>query len=183
MSIKYAILGFLNWTPLSGYDLKKLFAESAILYWSGNNNQIYRALVELHQENRVTQDVAYQSDKPPRKVYTITDQGRADLRQWLQATPEVTQIRSGLLIQLLWADLLAPAELDELLARYEDELRVYHLMLQEQSRRDQAGQTAVSTPRTPREAYLWAQVTTFWTTSYENELAWIRQLRTNLPTA
>ncbi|RPI32756.1 MAG: DUF4180 domain-containing protein, partial [Chloroflexota bacterium] len=42
MDIKFAILGYLSWRPFSGYDLKKLFADSAAFYWSGNNNQIYR---------------------------------------------------------------------------------------------------------------------------------------------
>ena len=42
MTIKYAILGLLSWKPFSGYDLKKIFVDSASLYWSGNNNQIYR---------------------------------------------------------------------------------------------------------------------------------------------
>jgi hypothetical protein len=33
MSIKYAILGFLSWQPYTGYELKKLFAESDTLSW------------------------------------------------------------------------------------------------------------------------------------------------------
>ena len=40
MTIKYAMLGFLSWRPLAGYDIKKLMVDSPVLYWSGNNNQI-----------------------------------------------------------------------------------------------------------------------------------------------
>jgi hypothetical protein len=42
MSIKHAILGFLSWQPSTGYELKKLFAESDTLSWSGNNNQRWK---------------------------------------------------------------------------------------------------------------------------------------------
>ena len=49
MSIEYAILGLLSWKPFSGYDLKKIIAESEVYYWSGNNNQIYNSLVAAAQ--------------------------------------------------------------------------------------------------------------------------------------
>jgi DNA-binding PadR family transcriptional regulator len=175
MSIKHAILGFLSWTPLTGYDLKKKFAESDILYWSGNNNQIYRALVELHQDDWVTQEIQHQASGPSRKVYTITEKGLAELRQWLLSAPELPQLRNSFLVQLAWADQLEAHELDVLLAAYEDELRVKLLMLHEQNKRDRA------TPhRTPREAYLWDMITQNILSFYEHQLNWVRQLRNEL---
>ena len=33
MSLEYAILGFLNYRPLSGYDLKKVFDNSVRHFW------------------------------------------------------------------------------------------------------------------------------------------------------
>ena len=44
MIIDYAILGLLSWKPLTGYDVKRVMQDSPFLYWSGNNNQIYKAL-------------------------------------------------------------------------------------------------------------------------------------------
>ncbi len=64
MTIDYAILGLLSWKPLSGYDLKKLFSDSSILYWSGNNNQIYKALIQLHQDGLVSQETQLQESLP-----------------------------------------------------------------------------------------------------------------------
>ena len=147
MTIKYAILGYLSWRPLSGYDLKKIFMDSVTLYWSGNNNQIYRALVELHDEGLVTIEVQHQEHLPSRKVYTITGQGQAALREWVLSSPELPQFRNTFLIQLSWVDRLAPAELDGLLAAYEHALDVQLLTLREQERR---GET-VRPARTPRE--------------------------------
>ena len=175
MSIKYAILGFLSWEPLTGYDLKKRFAESEVLYWSGNNNQIYRALVELHQDGWVTQAIHDQPSGPSRKVYTITDKGRAALRQWVLTTPEPPQMRSPFLIQLAWADQLGAGELDDLLAAYEEEVRVKLLMLREQAKR-----TPDTPDRAPREALMWHAMATHVQEFYEWELAWVRELRVDL---
>jgi PadR family transcriptional regulator AphA len=175
MSIRHAILGFLSWTPLTGYDLKKLFADSEVLYWSGNNHQIYRALVELHDENLVTRDIQQQENRPARKIYSITEKGLAELRDWLHSTPELPQLRDPFLIQLAWADQLSAGELETLLGTYEEELALKLLMLSAENQRHD-----VSPRRTPRETYLWGMITENQVAHYEQELAWVRKLRKEL---
>jgi PadR family transcriptional regulator, regulatory protein AphA len=175
MSIRYAILGYLSWRPLSGYDIKKLLEESPHFHWSGNNNQVYRTLVELHQEEMLACQVQPQQHLPARKVYTITEKGRADLRQWLLSAPELPQLRSSFLVQLAWADQLAPAELDRLLARYEHEMQMQAVMCQEQARREQAYPA-----RTGREERLWRAIAEHHCGFYAAELAWVQALRRDL---
>jgi PadR family transcriptional regulator, regulatory protein AphA len=175
MTIQYAILGLLSWQPLSGYDLKKLFADSAILYWSGNNNQIYKALLQLHEEGLVTQDIQYQEFLPAKKTYTITAKGRAALKAWVLSMPELPEVHNAFLIQLSWADLLTEEELDALLRHYEEEVQVQLLMQKEKARRMQP-----SSARTPREAYLWEMTLKNVISVYENELAWVRQVQEGL---
>ncbi|MCI0395825.1 MAG: PadR family transcriptional regulator, partial [Chloroflexi bacterium] len=165
MSIKYAILGFLSWKSLTGYELKKLFTGSETLYWSGNNNQIYTTLAQLYREKLVTKEVQHQESSPSRKVYTITDTGLAALKQWLAAAPELPQLKNSFLIQLMWEDQLEPDELNALLDNYEEELRVRLLMVQEQERRRKASPAA-----TPRTAYLWDMIGKNWISFYEHEL-------------
>lgn len=173
--IEYAILGYLSWQSLTGYDLKKLFADSTILYWSGNNNQIYRALVKLHEAGLVSKEVELQEDLPPRKVYTITPMGEAALREWVLTPPELPQLRHPLHVQLAWAWPLTDAELDALLEKYESEVYVKLRMLQEETRRQQGWPS-----RNPREALLWERMAIGWIAFYENELAWTRELRADL---
>jgi PadR family transcriptional regulator AphA len=59
MSIKLAILGILSWETSTGYDLKKIIEDSSAMYWSGNNNQIYKTLVQLLGEELVTNEVQH----------------------------------------------------------------------------------------------------------------------------
>jgi DNA-binding PadR family transcriptional regulator len=168
VSIKYVILGFLSDTPLTGYDLKKKFSESNIFHWSGNNNQIYRTLVELHDENLVTIEVQYQDNKPPRKIYTITDAGLAALRQWMLSPPELPGFRNPLLMQLTWADQLEPENLMHMLAAYEEELEVHILMLRERSRRSEL---------TPHNHVFGERIAEHWISFYELERNWVQALR------
>jgi PadR family transcriptional regulator, regulatory protein AphA len=175
MSIKYAILGYLSWQPYSGYDLKKIFEDSAVFHWSGNNNQIYKALVELHEQGMVTLEVQQQADHPPRKIYTITESGRAELRQWLLTAPELPQIRNTFLVQLAWADQLPAGELDDLLNGYEEEVRLHRLMLDEQRKRGKA-----APQRTAREILLWNAILQNRILLYDSELRWVSQLRDEL---
>ncbi len=175
MSIQHAILGFLSWRPLTGYDLKKLFAESEFFYWSGNSNQIYRTLVQLHKEGLVTREVEHQQSYPDRKVYTLTDEGRAALRAWASSAPERPELRHTFLVQLAWADQLSPQELDALLHAYEGQVRAQLLICQEQERRGE-----IDPARTEREAYLWRMMAENWIGFYHHELAWVHELRAGL---
>ena len=177
MAIKYAILGFLSWRALSGYDLKKMFGDSLFLYWSGSNNQIYRTLVQLHKEGLVTSEIQHQESGPSKKIYTITEKGLFVLKEWVLSSPELPQLRNPFLIQLAWADQLNSDELDTLLEKYEHEVHMQLLMCREQRRRNQ-----LNPARTERETYLWHKISDNWITFYETELAWVQQLRAELTT-
>jgi len=135
VSIKYAMLGFLSEAPQTGYDLKKRFSDSDLLHWSGNSNQVYRSLVELHDEGLVTLQVEQQDSKPPRKIYTITPAGLQTLQAWLVSVPEASLFRSPLSTQLLWSDLVERADLCAMLSGYADNVRDQMTILGEQARR------------------------------------------------
>lgn len=188
MSIEFAILGLLNWRPLTGYDIKKMFAGSIALYWSGNNNQIYTTLVKLHEGELVTREIEVQEDSPSRKIYSITAKGQAELRNWLLSEPEPPQLKNSFLIQLAWADQLSADELDTLLGKYESEMQMQLSMLQTQAQQRNIAPSGtprdayvnVTLARTPREAVLWSMIQENWISFYENELNWVRKLRKQL---
>ena len=175
MSIQHVILGYLNWQPMTGYDLKKIIADSEILSWSASNNQIYQALVKLHQNEWVTKTVEDQVGAPNRHVYSITPAGQEALKAWVLTTPEPPQSKQPFFIQLLWADCLEAAELDGLLEAYLNAVGEKLFFL-----RVQADEKPNMPARTPREAYLWRMVHQNWIAQYELELKWARQLRQEL---
>ena len=177
MDIQFAILGFLSWQPYSGYDLKKLISESDLFYWSGNNNQIYYSLIHLHKEGLVTQQVQVQESLPAKKIYTITPEGRAELRKWLLASPELPELRNNFAIQLAWADPLSGAEIDGLLGQYEEEIAVQLRMRQVEAGRPLPG---AEPERTRRERYLWRKIAENGIAVYQHELDWVRQVRQEL---
>ncbi len=135
----------------------------------------FHTLVHLHKEGLVTRKVEHQENYPDRKVYTLTEEGRAALRAWAGSAPELPELRHAFLVQLAWADLLPPQELDALLKTYEDKVGVQLLICQEQERRG-----AIDPARTPRESYLWRMMAESWIGFYEHELAWVRGLRDGL---
>lgn len=175
MDIQFAILGLLSWQPLTGYDLKKIIADSELFYWSGSNNQIYHSLVALHRRGWVSLEIQNQESLPARKIYAITAAGRAQLRGWLLADPELPEYHNPFLIRLAWADMLHGDELDALLARYAEELD-----LQLRMRQARAERPAAAPERTPRERLLWERIQTHLIDLHRRELDWARQLRQHL---
>jgi PadR family transcriptional regulator, regulatory protein AphA len=186
MSIRHAILGFLSWKPFTGYELKKIFADALSFHWSGNNNQIYGSLVELRKDGAVSIEVQQQEKLPAKKLYSITEAGRTELRTWLLAEPELPILRSLAHIQLAWAESLTGTELDGLLSAYEGRLVAQAIMCRETIRRarearEDASRDAGSAPgRSPREALIWESIDENRAAFYENELAWARGLRAKL---
>lgn len=175
MSIKYIVLGFLSWQSATGYELKRIISESETLPWSGNSNQIYRALVELHDAEYVTVVVEPQEKLPSRKVYSITPLGQEALKEWAQEAPQIFEAKKSFLNQLLWADSVHPAKLDQLLDQYLNAVGEKLFMV-----RVQADRKPDTPDRTPRETYIWEMVRRNWIATYELELNWIRQMREEL---
>ncbi|MDF2985547.1 MAG: putative transcriptional regulator [Eubacterium sp.] len=175
MSIKHAILGLLSWKPSTGYDLKKTFEESSSMYWSGNNNQIYKTLVQLKEEGLVTSETEHQEGLPSKKIYTITGDGVSELKEWVISAPEAPEFKKAFLIQLAWSELLSNEELFDMLTKYENEIKLQLLLHQEKIRRGNA-----SPARTQRETFIWNMIDENILSSYRNELEWIQNLRSQL---
>lgn len=175
MSIRHAILGFLSWKPMSGYELKRLFGDALSFHWSGNNNQIYGSLLELHRAELVSVEVLQQEKLPAKKRYAITAEGKEELRSWLLAEPELPVFRALAHIRLAWAELLSPAELERLFEGYEALLSAQALMCRETLRR------GVEEPaRSERERLIWRSINEHQVAFYESELEWARGLRAEL---
>jgi PadR family transcriptional regulator AphA len=97
---KYAVLGLLAYAPLSGYDVRRIYARSLGNFWSESYGHIYPILRRLEEEGLATSQVERQTGRPDRTVYTITDLGRDELHRWLAQPPDPIRERVELLLKL-----------------------------------------------------------------------------------
>lgn len=129
MSLKHAILGFLSYRPLSGYDLKKAFDRSVRHFWPANQSQIYRTLAELEEEHFVNKQIIEREERLDMKIYQITEQGLEELHNWLASPLPERDDREAFLIQVYFSGQLDDEKTLNLfrlkLKEMEDRLAVY----------------------------------------------------------
>ena len=106
------ILGLLTIQPMSGYDMKQAIEISLGHFWSESFGQIYPQLRALSGEGLIAElpPVEPSSDRP-RRVYEITDAGRAELREWLEHEPSTQVMRNEFLLKIFFATECDPARI------------------------------------------------------------------------
>lgn len=82
--LRYAILGFLRYSPMTGYEIKQRMDRSTTHFWHAKLSQIYVTLKTLEKEGCVTSAIEEQSDRPDKRVYSVTQSGRNQFSDWLQ---------------------------------------------------------------------------------------------------
>jgi DNA-binding PadR family transcriptional regulator len=118
MSLKHALLGFLNYSSMTGYELKKFFDQSVHHFWNANLSQIYPTLSQMQDEGLLEAEVEYQEGRPNRKVYRITEAGRQELLRWLREPLDLPPTRMAFLIKVFFAGSMEKEEiLDQLRQR------------------------------------------------------------------
>jgi len=181
MSLEQAILGFLNYQPLTGYDLKKVFDSSVRHFWYADQSQIYRTLSRLMEQKLVDMEVVEQSDRPDRKVYSITPAGRASLTAWLTGPFPMQQPHSGPLIQIFFSGQLSD---EELLVRFESAAQIFRTMLASYDRVPGQIEEYKALVRSPREEYFGLLTLDLGRRTMRAQLDWaeevIRQIKTRM---
>lgn len=100
---KYALLGALSISPMSGYDIKKFSDFSISHFWNENYARIYPVLKEMEKEGLVTKITKHTEGRPPRNVYSITKTGLNELNEWLLQPIEYRPPREELLLKLFFS--------------------------------------------------------------------------------
>jgi len=181
MSLDFAILGFLNYRPSTGYDLKKVFDTSVRHFWAADQSQIYRTLARLSDEGLTRIELVPQDDRPDRKVYHITDQGREALKAWVAGPFPSVAPHSGPLVQVFFSGMLTD---EQALARFEEAAAIFRATLalydqvpgQVEEYRARLGDT--------REHYFWMLTLDLGRRTMQAQLDWaesvITQLKANM---
>ena len=83
MSLRYALLALLTAGPLTGYDAAKRFGGSVGHVWHAPDSQIYPELKRMAAEGLIAGEQVRWGPKSTKTQYSITDEGLAAFREWM----------------------------------------------------------------------------------------------------
>ncbi len=126
MSMKHALLGFLSYKPMTGYELKQAFDTTVHFFWNAELSQIYPALKSMEREGLLSMHVEPQQDRPNRKVYEMTELGQEALEEWMQEPTELPSTKDAFLIKIFFGAAIDP---DITRRNLEDQLRQHRAQL------------------------------------------------------
>ena len=106
---RQAVLGFLTWGPMSGYDIKKAVEGSISNFWKESYGQIYPILRRLTEEGLARKSTRPSPGGRDRHIYAITDAGREDLHRWFREPTPPPPSRHELLLKLFFGRQTDPA--------------------------------------------------------------------------
>ena len=117
--LDYALLGLLARAPASGYDLIREMEEPVGFFWHARRSQIYPELARLEQTDLVAHEVVEQQDRPDKKVYRITEAGRAALAAWVTAPLRQPRDRDEFMLKIFSIWLADPPQALALIRTHE----------------------------------------------------------------
>jgi DNA-binding PadR family transcriptional regulator len=103
MSFRHFVLGLLTQEPMSGYDIKTRLGDLDWLIGGSSFGNIYPTLHALHDAGLVSVEVVTSPDKPSKKVYRTTEQGRRSFGQWARDLSEASCSLKAFVMSLLVA--------------------------------------------------------------------------------
>ena len=113
--MRNAILALLAAGAAYGYELKQALDGQFGAVWPAINiGQIYATLQRLERDGLVASETIPQERRPNRRVYTLTDAGRKDLADWLDAPASGPRLKDDFFLKLVLAKssgVADPAEL------------------------------------------------------------------------
>lgn len=103
----FALLGLIQQKPASGYDLRKIFASTAMGTFSDSPGAIYPALQRLEQRGLIGSVVEDGSGLRRRRLFHLAPPGDAELKKWLQkpvTRDEVARPTNEVLLRFAFTD-------------------------------------------------------------------------------
>lgn len=101
--IDCVILGLLSHEELTGYEIKKRMDTTLKYFWSASYGSIYPALSDLVNRGLATKRED-KENKRNKLIYTITDDGRNYLKEWLTLPVEKDELRYETLLKLFFGN-------------------------------------------------------------------------------
>ncbi|MCW2752569.1 MAG: PadR family transcriptional regulator [Aeromicrobium sp.] len=100
MALEHAILVSLAEKTASGYDLARRFDASIGHFWKASHQQIYKVLGRMESDKWVESHLVAQDNRPDKKVYAITGEGRDELHRWSSLPTPIEALRSEFAVKM-----------------------------------------------------------------------------------
>lgn len=101
--IDCVILGLLSHEDLTGYEIKKRMDTTLKYFWGASYGSIYPTLSDLVARGLATKRDGAEN-KRNKMIYSITEEGRNYLKQWLQIPAEKNELRYETLLKLFFGN-------------------------------------------------------------------------------
>lgn len=171
MPLKHAILGLLNYCDMTGYDIDHYFKSSVAFFWHAQTSQIYKELSNCTIKNWVDSDVVYQSDKPNKKLYHITEEGKLELHRWLADADleDIMKYKNPLLIKIFFSSNIDIDQTMRLLEKYIRNCSEIIDNMNEDLNKIPDFETKI---HKDNESFYWGMTMTYGFMYYQNEIKW-----------
>lgn len=171
--LRYVLLGWLNYRPMTGYQVKQMVDNASSHFWHAQTSQIYRTLNELTQEGLVGRETAGEDERDERRVYHIMPAGQRALREWLSLPmTELQPTKDALLARLFFS---AQIDRDTLLMQLRVQ-RALHARQLEQFRTEIAQMIELARAGRPdgdRDGLLWEATRRLGELAEETTVRWL----------
>lgn len=97
------MLGLLAQRPRHGYELRAAFQAlvGGESIWEVKPAQVYTTLARLEESGLVSQESVDQDGGPEKRIYGLTDQGRAELEAWFATGVDTEHQRDEFFVKLM----------------------------------------------------------------------------------
>lgn len=116
------VLGLLSHEPMTGYEIKKRIDSSLHFFWSGSFGSIYPTLTQLEVEGKVTKENV-SSNGREKISYSITEQGKDALKDWLSKPTDKDELRYETLLKLFLGNEIGLDNMNAHIERFEAKCR------------------------------------------------------------
>ena len=181
MSLKHGLLGLLNYGSMTGYELDKAFKNSLAFFWQAKTSQIYRELDAMEKSGWLISERIIQTEKPNKRVYSLTGRGKEELAAWLAAPePDISEamyVKSAFLMRVFFAGETSKEEALKLLRQYRAECQESILGL---SAADSAIEQHQTSANNEEKVAYWKMTVLYGKIYYQAGIEWTEQAITLL---
>ncbi|MBI5680423.1 MAG: PadR family transcriptional regulator [Methanobacterium sp.] len=157
MSLSYAMLGILTYGPMTGYSLKKIFDKSISQVWAASLSQIYRELAVLEKKGYLSSNIQKQENRPDKRIYNITEEGKNAFQEWLSDFPEKLSFpkRDEFMLRIFFASRLEKEDVINELERFILQKRAYLETLNELEKKFDVCSSGFQVESAKKEELFW----------------------------